>query len=127
MDAHVIVVREMERDGGLREKGGSWDLSLAANVYITIYITPVVNRCIYMDFRDAVDLLCSKLDHADVAKSLEISVQGVRQARMDPKTGAFRSPPKDWENAIIRMAEDRIWHYRKLIEQIRESRKGGKE
>jgi hypothetical protein len=87
----------------------------------------LVNGPIYMEFRDALDLLCDKLDHADVAKALGISVQTVRQARLKPDTEAFRTPPKEWENTIIRLAEERLWHYRRLIEQIRDSRRGGQE
>jgi len=76
-----------------------------------------------MQFREAVDGLCERVDHGDVAKALGVSVQTVRQARMRPETNAHRSPPEDWPDAVIRLAEERVWHYRKLIEEIRHNRK----
>jgi hypothetical protein len=72
-----------------------------------------------MNFRDAVDALCAEIGHQEVADALDVSVQAVRQARMKGDSVAFRAPPKDWEGALIRLAETRVWHYRKLIEQIR--------
>jgi hypothetical protein len=74
-----------------------------------------------MEFREAIDGLCEGVDHGDVAKALGVSVQTVRQARMRPNTNAHRSPPKDWQDAVIRLAEERVWHYRKLIEGIRQN------
>ena len=72
-----------------------------------------------MDFKAAVDSLCEPIDHADIAKALNVSTQAVRQARLGPETKARRAPPQDWSNAIIRLAEERVWHYRKLIESLR--------
>ena len=74
-----------------------------------------------MEFREAVDGVCERLDHDDVAKALGVSVQTIRQARLDPKTQAHRSPPTEWQHALIQLAEDRVWHYRKLIEQLRQA------
>jgi hypothetical protein len=72
-----------------------------------------------MNFKAATDSLCEKLDHDDVAAALGVSVQAIRQARMDEGANAHRPPPKDWHSAVIRMAEDRVWHYRRLIEALR--------
>jgi hypothetical protein len=74
-----------------------------------------------MEFRDAVDSVCDRIDHDDVAKALGVSVQTIRQARLDPKTQAHRSPPNEWQYALIRLAEERVWHYRKLIEELRQA------
>jgi hypothetical protein len=30
-----------------------------------------------------------------------------------------RSPPTNWKQTVIRLAEERVWHYRKLIEKLR--------
>lgn len=73
-----------------------------------------------MNFRDATDALCENLDHNEVAKALDVSLQAVRQARMQPGSNGFRAPPKDWENVAIRIAEKRVWHFRTLIERLRE-------
>jgi hypothetical protein len=72
-----------------------------------------------MNFREAVDTLCATIGHDEVAEALGVSVQTVRQARMKEDSSAFRAPPKDWEAAVIRLAEKRVWHYRRLIEQVR--------
>ncbi len=71
-----------------------------------------------MDFRDATDGLCAKVDHEDIARALGVSVQTVRQARLTDNTKAYREPPREWQDAVIRLAEERVWHYRKLIEKI---------
>ncbi len=75
-----------------------------------------------MNFREALDALCSTVDHKDVADALGVSVQTVRQARMNADSSAFRAPPKDWEESVIRLAEKRVMHYRKLISKILEDR-----
>jgi len=83
--------------------------------------TVLVNVDIYMKFREAVDVLCSSLTHEDVAKALGVSVQTIRQARMKEDSKLFREPPKNWERALIRLAENRVLHYRRLIEKLRKS------
>lgn len=72
-----------------------------------------------MDFREAIDTLCTPTSHSDVAQALGVSLQTVRQARMKEDSSAFRAPPKDWNHTIIRLAEKRIMHYRKLIDRLR--------
>jgi hypothetical protein len=74
-----------------------------------------------MNFREAVDTLCSALNHEDVAKALGVSVQSIRQARMKEDSESFREPPKNWERALIRSAENRVSYYRRLIEKLRKS------
>jgi hypothetical protein len=78
-----------------------------------------------MDFREATDSLCAKLDHADLANALGVSVQTVRQARLASQSEARRAPPREWEHAIIRLAEKQVWHYRRLIERVRDQMKNG--
>jgi hypothetical protein len=72
-----------------------------------------------MKFREAVDALCASLSHEDVAKALGVSLQTVRQARLREDSVAFRGAPKNWKGAIIRLAEARVLHYRKLIEKMK--------
>ena len=74
-----------------------------------------------MKFREAVDELCNRIDHEDIAKALGVSVQAVRQARLPTKTKAHRRPPDRWRATAIRLAERRVWHFRKLIERLRDS------
>jgi len=72
-----------------------------------------------MNFGKAVDALCDSLSHEDVAKALGVSLQTVRQARLKENSAGFRAAPKNWKLAIIRLAESRVAHYRKLIEKLK--------
>ena len=73
-----------------------------------------------MDFREATDGLFAKVDHQDLARALGVSVASIRQARLKPEAQAHRTAPEDWEAAVIRLAEERAGHYRRLIEQLRD-------
>jgi len=77
-----------------------------------------------MNFKQATDRLFSRIDHDDLAKALGVSVASIRQARLKPDALAHRSPPPDWEKALLRLAEERVGHFRKLIEEIRPSQTG---
>lgn len=72
-----------------------------------------------MDFKEATDELFARVDHAELATALGVSVPLIRQARLKADAAAHRTPPKDWPEAVIRMSERRIMHYRKLIERVR--------
>jgi hypothetical protein len=78
-----------------------------------------------MNFKNATDRLFSRIDHKDLAKALGISIASIRQARLRPDASAHRSPPPDWENALVRLAEERVRHFRELIEEIRAISKAG--
>lgn len=99
---------------------------MTSYVYALIYTGPDVNGVIYMNFKETIDALCETMDHRAVAEALGVSVQTIRQARMQPGSKAFRAPPRDWKDIAIRLAEERVWHYRKLIEDIRSDRHGEK-
>jgi len=79
-----------------------------------------------MNFREAVDALCDPLDHKKVAEALGVSLQAVRQARMQEQSSAFRAPPKHWKDIAILLAERRVMHYRQLIDRLRKEGSGGK-
>lgn len=76
-----------------------------------------------MEFRDATDELFSRISHDDLAAMLGVSVATIRQARLADDALAHRSPPAGWEGAVIRLAEERISHYRQLLQKMRERRK----
>ncbi len=78
-----------------------------------------------MDFKEATDGLFDRVDHEDLAEFLGVSVATVRQARLQPEAKAHRSPPVEWRDAVIRLAEARVWHYRSLIETLRDSEQFG--
>jgi hypothetical protein len=71
-----------------------------------------------MDFREALDALCERIDHDDVAKALGVSIQTIRQARMKSGAIAHRSPPEDWKRAVIRLAKRRASQIQRLIERL---------
>ena len=91
-----------------------------------IDIGQVVNVNTYMEFREATENLCAGVSHEDLAKALGVSVATVRQARLRSDAKAHRNPPPDWKRALIRVAEERVWHYRTLIEQLRNGKGGNK-
>jgi len=74
-----------------------------------------------MDFREATDGLCGKVDHEDVARALGVSLQTIRQARLQPETKSHRSPPPGWRDAVIRLAQEKVRHYRQLIHELESS------
>jgi DNA-binding transcriptional MerR regulator len=71
-----------------------------------------------MNFREATDNLFSRISHQDLARALGVSIASIRQARLNQRAGAHRAPPPNWKDAIARIAEKRIAHYRKLIAQL---------
>ena len=50
-----------------------------------------------MDFKKATDILFSQVAHADLARTLDVSVALIRQARLQPKAAAHRAPPEGWK------------------------------
>jgi hypothetical protein len=78
-----------------------------------------------MDFREATDALCERIEHTELAGNLRVSVASVRQARLDATARAHRAPPHGWESVILRLAEQRIRHYQELVEHIRQRQEQG--
>jgi hypothetical protein len=72
-----------------------------------------------MNFKEATDGLFDRIDHAELADALGVSVASIRQARLTPSANAYREPPPNWQDAVIRLAEKRVFHYRRLIDQVR--------
>jgi hypothetical protein len=71
-----------------------------------------------MNFKKATDELFQGVRQDALAKSLGVSLPAIRQARLSEEAKAHRSPPRDWRRAVIRLAEEQVWHYRKLIETL---------
>ena len=72
-----------------------------------------------MDFKEATDGLFARVDQGELAKKLGVSVATIRQARLRADAAAHRTPPEKWPDAVVRLAEGRIAHYRKLIERVK--------
>jgi hypothetical protein len=60
-----------------------------------------------MDFTEATDRLTKSVSLADLARELDASYGLIRQARMDPGSPSYRRPPRGWEEAVARLAEER--------------------
>jgi hypothetical protein len=71
-----------------------------------------------MNFKDATDGLFDRIDHAKLAEALGVSVASIRQARLNRTAKAYREPPSNWEEAIIRMAQERVAHFQKLAQRV---------
>jgi hypothetical protein len=76
-----------------------------------------------MDFKKATDILFSQVAHDDLARTLDVSVAAIRQARLQPEAAAHRRAPEGWEIAVKHLAEDRARHYRWLANQLGKPKK----
>jgi hypothetical protein len=83
-----------------------------------LHLVSIVNSSAYMNFKSATDGLFSRINHAELAKVLNVSVASIRQARLKRTTTAFREPPRGWQKAVVRLAHERIAQYRRLIDRL---------
>ena len=73
-----------------------------------------------MDFKEATENLCAGVSHEELAAALGVSVATIRQARLRPDARAHRSPPANWQRAVIELAQRRMREYRHLIDSVRQ-------
>ena len=71
-----------------------------------------------MGFMGATDRLAGKVTHEELAKEIGCSVQGIRQARLDPSHLNYRKPPDGWEKAVARLAKRRGAELEDLARQL---------
>lgn len=71
-----------------------------------------------MDFRAATDRLTPAVTLADLSAELGMSDAAVRQARLDPESPSYRTPPPGWQGAIIKLARERGGELVKLAEEL---------
>jgi hypothetical protein len=71
-----------------------------------------------MDFKRATDILFERIDHADLAKALGVSIALIRQARLSGSAIAHRSSPNGWEKPVIRLAKERAARLLSLAERL---------
>lgn len=57
-----------------------------------------------MDYREATDILAKRATLEEVAAELGVSVQALKQARLDRDASGYRSPPPGWERAVAAVA-----------------------
>lgn len=82
-----------------------------------LVVNQFVSKC--MDFKEASSRLTDGHTLVDIAAETGMSEATVRRARLDPSSPAYRSPPPNWKEAIIRLAEKRIESLRELISALR--------
>jgi hypothetical protein len=72
-----------------------------------------------MEFKEASSRLTDGHTLADIAAETGMSEATVRRARLEPSSPAYRSPPPNWKEAIIRLAEQRIEALTDLVRILR--------
>jgi hypothetical protein len=72
-----------------------------------------------MEFKHASSRLTDGHTLADIAAETGMSEATVRRARLEPSSPAYRSPPPNWKEAIIRLAEQRIEALTELVRALR--------
>jgi len=74
-----------------------------------------------MDFKTATDRVAGCITHAEIAEACGVSIQSIRQARMDPSSPSYRNPPAGWEAVLARLVKDRAKALHVFAEQLRKS------
>lgn len=60
-----------------------------------------------MDFKTATDLVAGCITHAEIAEAAGVSIQTIRQARMEPSSPSYRNPPAGWQGVLAGLARER--------------------
>jgi len=71
-----------------------------------------------MTFKQATDRLAGCISHAEIARSARVSIQLVRQARLDPNNPSYRSPPSGWKKVLAQLAREKSARLRALASDI---------
>jgi len=74
-----------------------------------------------MTFKEATDRLAGCITHAEIARAARVSVQLVRQARLDPTNPSYRSPPVGWPMILAKLARERSAQLKALASEIERS------
>jgi hypothetical protein len=74
-----------------------------------------------MNFKEVTDALFERIDHAELADALGVSVASIRQARLREDAKAHRTAPDGWEKAVLRLAERQIVHFNRLTVSLRKA------
>ncbi|HEX6748510.1 MAG TPA: hypothetical protein VF092_14530 [Longimicrobium sp.] len=60
-----------------------------------------------MDFKTATDRVAGCISHAEIAEAAGVSVQTIRQARLDPSAPGHRPPPSHWMDVLAGLLRQR--------------------
>ena len=72
-----------------------------------------------MDFKTATDRVAGCISHAEIAEATGVSVQTIRQARLDPSAAGNRPPPHNWKvvlAALVRARSQQLAAFADLLE-----------
>jgi len=72
-----------------------------------------------MNFRKATDALLESVTLEDLANTMGVSVQALRQARSALDSTAYRSPPAGWETGVKSLAARRIAHLERMVKLLK--------
>jgi hypothetical protein len=71
-----------------------------------------------MDFKTATDRVAGCISHAEIAEAAGVSVQTIRQARLDPSAPGHRPPPAGWQDVLARLARERSQQLAQFAEEV---------
>lgn len=77
-----------------------------------------------MDFKTATDRVAGCISHAEIAEAVGVSVQTIRQARLDPSAPGHRPPPANWQEVLARLARERSRKLRAFADEMSERNYG---
>jgi hypothetical protein len=71
-----------------------------------------------MDFKTATDRVAGCISHAEIAEAAGVSVQTIRQARLDPSALGHRPPPEGWEGVLADLLRRRAKFFSSLAAEL---------
>lgn len=71
-----------------------------------------------MDFKTATDRVAGCITHVEIAEAAGVSIQTIRQARMDPASPSYRNPPTGWQGVLSRLARQRSRELAVFADQV---------
>jgi hypothetical protein len=71
-----------------------------------------------MDFKTATDRVAGCISHAEIAEAAGVSVQTIRQARLDPSAPGHRPPPANWQVVLGNLVRGRAAELVRFAEEI---------
>lgn len=74
-----------------------------------------------MDFKTATDQVAGCISHAEIAEAAGVSIQTVRQARMDPRSSSYRHPPVRWKAVLADLARRRAHDLESFADSLESS------
>lgn len=71
-----------------------------------------------MDFKTATDRVTGCISHAEIAEAAGVSVQTIRQARLDSSAPGHRPPPNNWRAVLAGLARERSRELQAFAEEV---------